>query len=83
MQTIPRLADHAEIALKVADPLWDFASGPRPHALVQDFSEVVQQCSLGSPELSIKALMAYPDVKIMASFVYRCLREAVPFHSRV
>jgi hypothetical protein len=30
-----------------------------------------------------KALMAYPDVKIMASFVYRCLREAVPFHSRV
>jgi hypothetical protein len=22
--------------------------------------------------------MAYPDVKIVASFVYRCLREAVP-----
>jgi hypothetical protein len=49
----------------------------------QDSSEVVQQCSLGSPELSLKALMAYPDVKTMASFVYRCLREAVPPQSRV
>jgi hypothetical protein len=49
----------------------------------QDFSEVVQQYSLGSPELSLKALMAYPDVKIVATFVYRCLREAVPPQSRV
>jgi hypothetical protein len=56
---------------------------PSTASIRQDFSEVVQQCSLGSPELSLKALMAYPDVKIMASFVYRCLREAVPFHSRV
>jgi hypothetical protein len=37
----------------------------------QDFSEVVQQCSLGSPELSLKALMAYPDVKIVVFFIYR------------
>jgi hypothetical protein len=56
---------------------------PSTASIRQDFSEVVQQCSLGSPELSLKALMAYPDVEIMASFVYRCLREAVPFHSRV
>jgi hypothetical protein len=49
----------------------------------QDFSEVVQQCSLGCPELSLKALMAYPDVKIVASFVYRCLGEAVPPQSCV
>jgi hypothetical protein len=41
----------------------------------QDFSEVVQQCSLGSPELSLKALMAYPDVKLVAFFVYCCLRR--------
>jgi hypothetical protein len=27
------------------------------------------------------ALMAYPNVNIVASFVYRCLREAVPPHS--
>jgi hypothetical protein len=33
----------------------------------QDFSEVVQQCSLESPELSLKALMAYPDVRLVAS----------------
>jgi hypothetical protein len=26
----------------------------------QDFSEVVQQCFLGSPELSLKALVAHP-----------------------
>jgi hypothetical protein len=32
-------------------------------------------------ELSLKALMAYPDVKIVATF--RCLREAVPPVSRV
>jgi hypothetical protein len=29
---------------------------------------------LGSPELSLKALMAYPDVKIVASFVYCCFK---------
>jgi hypothetical protein len=40
----------------------------------QDLSEVVQQCSLGSPELSLKALMAYPDMKLVASVVCRCLR---------
>jgi hypothetical protein len=33
---------------------------------------VMQQCSLGSPKSSLKALTAYPDVKLMASFVYRC-----------
>jgi hypothetical protein len=32
----------------------------------------LQQCSLGSPELSLKALMAYPKVKIVASFIHRC-----------
>jgi hypothetical protein len=51
---------------------------PSTACVRQDFSEVMQQCSLGSPELSLKALMAYPDVKIVASFVHRCLREAVP-----
>jgi hypothetical protein len=49
----------------------------------QDFSEIVQQCSFGSPELSLKALKACPDVKTVASYVYRCLREAVPHQSRV
>jgi hypothetical protein len=49
----------------------------------QDFSEVVQQCSLGSPALSLKALMAYHDLKLVASFVYRCFREAIPPQSRV
>jgi hypothetical protein len=56
---------------------------PSAACVRQDFSEVVQQCSLGSPELSLKALMAYHDVKTVASFVYRCLREAVPLQSRV
>jgi hypothetical protein len=46
-------------------------------------SAVVQLCSLGSPELSLKTLMAYPDLKTVASFVYSCLREAVPPQSRV
>jgi hypothetical protein len=36
---------------------------PSTACVCQDFSEVVQQCSLGSPELTLKALMAYPDVK--------------------
>jgi hypothetical protein len=49
----------------------------------QDFSDVVQQCSLGSPESWLKTLMAYPDVKIVVSFVCRCVREAVPPQSRV
>jgi hypothetical protein len=56
---------------------------PSTACVRQDFSEVVQQCSLGSPELSLKALMAYTDVKLVASFVYRCLREAVPPQSHV
>jgi hypothetical protein len=51
---------------------------PSTACLRQDFSEVLQHCSLGSHELSLNALMAYADVKIVASFVYRCLREAVP-----
>jgi ribosomal protein S27AE len=34
---------------------------PSTACVRQDFSEVMQQCSLGSPELSLKALMAYPD----------------------
>jgi hypothetical protein len=56
---------------------------PSSACVRQDFSDVMQQCSLGSPELSFKALMACPDVKIVVSFVYRCLREAVPPQSRV
>jgi hypothetical protein len=56
---------------------------PSTACVRKDFSEVVQQCSLGSPELSLNALMAYPDVKIVASFVFRCLREAVSPQSRV
>jgi hypothetical protein len=51
---------------------------PSTACIHQDFSEVVQQCSFGSPELSLKALMAYPDVKIVASFVYCCSWEVVP-----
>jgi hypothetical protein len=42
----------------------------------QDFSELVYQSSLESPELLLKALMAYPDVKLVTSSLDRCLREA-------
>jgi hypothetical protein len=56
---------------------------PSTACVRQDFSKVVQQCSLGRPELSLKALMAYPDVKIVASFVHRCLRDAALPQSRV
>jgi hypothetical protein len=51
---------------------------PGTACIRQDFSEVVQQCSLGSPELLLMALMAYPDVNLVEPFLYRCLREAVP-----
>jgi hypothetical protein len=43
--------------------------------------EALRQAAL--PELSLKAMMAYPDVKLLVSFVYRCLREAMPPQSRV
>jgi hypothetical protein len=51
---------------------------PSTACVRQDFSEFVQQCSLGSPDLSLKTLMAHPDVRIVASFVHRCLRETPP-----
>jgi hypothetical protein len=51
---------------------------PGTACVCQDFPEVVQQRSFGAPELSLKALMAYPDVKLVAFFVHRCSREAVP-----
>jgi hypothetical protein len=56
---------------------------PSTAGVRQDFAEVVQQYSLGSPELSLKALMACPDVELEVSFVYCCYRKAVPSQSRV
>jgi hypothetical protein len=41
---------------------------PGTACIRQDFSEVVQQCSLGSPELLLMALVAYPDVKLVEPF---------------
>jgi hypothetical protein len=37
----------------------------------------------GSPKLSLKALMAYPDVKLVVVFVCCCSREAGPHKLRV
>jgi hypothetical protein len=57
---------------------------PGPVCVWQDFFAVVQHCSLGSPVFSLKALMAYPDVKLVASFVYtHQFQEAVPTQLRV
>jgi hypothetical protein len=50
---------------------------PSTACVRQDFPDIVQGCCAENPELTMRSLMAFSDVKRMASFVFRCLREAV------